>query len=979
MPTICTYYEELMEHTAFKKLRTETIKSLDIEIQEYEHIETGAMHYHLACDNSENVFIVALRTIPTDSTGVAHILEHTALCGSEKFPVRDPFFMMLRRSLNTFMNAMTSSDWTAYPFATQCKKDFNNLLDVYLDAVFFSRLDEMDFLQEGWRYEFNDMDDPNSGLTYKGVVFNEMKGAMSSPVSVAWQALTKHVFPTSTYHYNSGGEPENITDLSYQELQDFYKIHYHPSNAIFLTFGDITAYEHQENFETKVLHKFERLDKMIDVSREQRYPKVQTVTEYFSPADESGKGQLVLGWLLGESSNIDDLLEAEFLSSVLLENSASPLRHLLETTQLADCPSPLTGIETSNKEMMFMCGIDGADTTKIDDFDYQVKDCLQSIIDNGVDQDYLEAILHQLEFSQREIGGDREPFGLQLVFGAVSTAIHRGDVISALNLDPAIERLRAKIQDHSYIKECISRLLLQNDHKVRLVMQPDPDYNAKKQKSEQDKLKLVESSLDGKQKQQIIDTAKALLDRQKELGDESVLPKVTKEDIPKALHYPVGEQIQVAGIAGTAFKGSTNGISYSQIVTSMPDLSMEQYQYLPYYCSIASELGFGEHDYKQIQHMQTAHTGGIGCYTSLRTDKDDTHKTYGYVTYSGKSLNRKFDKFAVMLDGMSSRLRFDELDRIKDLIAQIRLRKENSITNNGHSYAMQAASSGISPLAGLLDTMSGLESVKRIKEIDDKLKSGSGIEDLADMFSSISESISLQAKQLLLISDHEALDANIKILNDTYKLDAQVSSSPELKLDFIDIKQLNNLYVTNTQINFCSKAYPTVSYQHPDAAALAVLAEFLKNGYLHTAIREQGGAYGGGASHDSSIGAFRFYSYRDPRIEGTLEDFDKSLGWLYSNKHEPKQLEEAILGVIGSLDKPSSPAGEAKKSFYNSLFGVNSQMRLEYRSRVINTSINDLIEVAQKYLKPDTVSCAVVTNEQNHGVASELGMNVVEI
>lgn len=220
-------------------------------------LKTGATHYHLSADNNENVFLVALRTIPTDSTGVAHMLEHTALCGSERFPVRDPFFMMIRRSLNTFMNAFTSSDWTAYPFASQNRKDFDNLMDVYLDAVFFSRLHELDFAQEGHRFEFDTPDDANSDLVYKGVVFNEMKGAMSSPVSTLWQTVTEHLFPTTTYHYNSGGEPENIPDLSYQQLKDFYKIHYHPSNAVFMTFGDIPAYEHHEVFENKVLNRFE--------------------------------------------------------------------------------------------------------------------------------------------------------------------------------------------------------------------------------------------------------------------------------------------------------------------------------------------------------------------------------------------------------------------------------------------------------------------------------------------------------------------------------------------------------------------------------------------------------------------------------------------------------------------------------------------------------------------------------------------------
>src|SRR5210317_1723061 len=224
-------------HPAFIPVRQHTVDSLNIRVEQYEHRATGAAHYHLASDYSENVFLVALRTVPHDSTGVAHILEHTALCGSERYPVRDPFFMMLRRSLNTFMNAMTSSDWTAYPFASQNRKDYFNLLDVYLDAVFFSRLDPLDFAQEGHRVEFAEPDNPDSDLVYKGVVFNEMKGAMSSVSSTLWSKLCEHLFPSTTYHYNSGGDPEHIPDLSYEQLQDFYRSHYHPSNAIFMTFG----------------------------------------------------------------------------------------------------------------------------------------------------------------------------------------------------------------------------------------------------------------------------------------------------------------------------------------------------------------------------------------------------------------------------------------------------------------------------------------------------------------------------------------------------------------------------------------------------------------------------------------------------------------------------------------------------------------------------------------------------------------------
>ena len=287
-------------HPAFEPLRQREIDSLNITVEQFQHRSTGAMHYHLASENSENVFLVALRTVPVDSTGVAHILEHTALCGSERFPVRDPFFMMLRRSLNTFMNAFTSSDWTAYPFASQNRKDFANLLDVYLDAVFFSRLEPLDFAQEGHRVEFEEPDNPNSDLVFKGVVFNEMKGAMSGITSTLWDALCRHLFPTSTYHYNSGGDPAHIPDLTYDQLNAFYRRHYHPGNAIFMTFGDIQAKEHQAVFEDRALQHFTEPEGRIVVEPEMRLAQPLRAEEHYAfdeaaPLDE--KTHIVLGWM----------------------------------------------------------------------------------------------------------------------------------------------------------------------------------------------------------------------------------------------------------------------------------------------------------------------------------------------------------------------------------------------------------------------------------------------------------------------------------------------------------------------------------------------------------------------------------------------------------------------------------------------------------------------------------------------------------
>ncbi|MBI3188953.1 MAG: insulinase family protein, partial [Gammaproteobacteria bacterium] len=547
-------------YPTFDWLRSQRIESLNIVVEEYRHKKTGAPHYHLVADNAENVFMVALRTVPMDSTGVAHILEHTALCGSQHYPVRDPFFMMTRRSLNTFMNAFTSSDWTAYPFASQNRKDFNNLMDVYLDAVFFSRLDELDFAQEGHRVEFEKPDDMNTPLVYKGVVFNEMKGAMSSATSVLWQKMTEHLFPTTTYHYNSGGEPENIPDLSYQELKDFYRTHYHPSNAIFMTCGDIPACEHQQRIEERALAQFDHLDCNIHVSDERRLSAPICVEDVYAldEADISDKTHIVLGWLLGKTASLQDMLRAHLMSGVLLDNASSPLRHALETSDLGAAPSPLCGLEDSNREMCFTCGLEGSSPEHAAAVEKLILDVLTDVADNGVPQQQVEAVLHQLELSQREIGGDGYPYGLQLILGGLTAAIHGGDPVAVLNLDPVLEQLRRDIQDPNFIRTLVRTNLLTNQHRVRLTLRPDAKLSKQREQREAEKLQAIINKLSDAEKQNIVQKAAALTLRQNQQDDVEILPKVGRADVPADLAIPKGKTTQSRSGAITSYDQGTN-------------------------------------------------------------------------------------------------------------------------------------------------------------------------------------------------------------------------------------------------------------------------------------------------------------------------------------------------------------------------------------------------------------------------------------
>ena len=949
---------------AFEWIRSEEITSLNLVMEEYRHRETGAVHYHLNSDQPENVFLVAFRTVPMDSTGVAHILEHTALCGSEKYPVRDPFFMMIRRSLNTFMNAFTSSDWTAYPFASKNNKDFFNLLSVYLDAVFFSRLHQLDFAQEGHRLEFSEPENSDSQLEFKGVVFNEMKGAMSSTNNVLWQAISTHLFPTTTYHYNSGGEPADIPNLSYDQLKSFYQSHYHPSNAVFMTFGNIPAKKLQEQFEQQALARFKKLDINIQVNDEQRYSSPYSAQEHYCCEDtEQNKTHIVVAWLLGKSIDLADLFRAQLLSSVLLDNSASPLLKVLETTALGSSPSPLCGLEDSNREMSFMCGLEGCSIDATQDTEQLILDTLNDIADKGVAQEQVEAALHQLELSQREITGDSYPYGLQLILAGLSTAVHRGDPIKLLNIDPVLAELREEIKDPDFVPNLVKTLLLANPHRLTLTLKPDPQLAAKQVTDETERLNKIRKNLTEDDIDQIISQSKALAERQLHEDDPGLLPKVGLEDVPQTIEQPKPQKFNLNNNSSqiSFYDQGTNGLCYQLAVLDMPELDEELLSLLPYYTNCLTELGIGDKDYAQVQTWQSRVSGGITFFSNMRSLVDDEQRTKAVLVLSSNALQVNHPALTELLSQSLTNVRFDEEQRVKEIVEQFCARKENSITSQGHTLAVALAASLMSPAARLNHQLSGLESIKRVKTLKASLQEPRRLEKLLEQFQAIHQQILAAPRQFLLIAEpgHEQV-----MCSDLEKYwDKPTSDDTFEPINLSHCREtVMQAWTTSTQVNFCAKAFPTVPSSHSDHAPLTVLAGFMRNGYLHRSIREQGGAYGGGAEQDANSASFRFYSYRDPRLVGTLTDFDRAVDWVVTDKHQDRQLEEAILGVISSMDKPSSPAGEAKRAFFNGLFGRDLDYLMGIRQRVLAVTINDLRRVAETWLQPEKASIGVITN-----------------
>lgn len=673
----------------------------------------------------------------------------------------------------------------------------------------------------------------------------------------------------------------------------------------------------------------------------------------------SKKTHLVMAWLLGESTSLQEVLTAHLLSGVLLDNSAAPLLKMLETSELGSAPSALTGLEDSNRELVFCCGLSGSEAKHSEAFEQAVLDVLEDVATNGIDKAQLEAVLHQLELHQREIGGDGYPYGLQLMLSALPAATHRGDVLASLDIEPTLAYLRQAIDEPDFIPQQVRSLLLDNSHRVTLVMTPDQNLASRRDNHEKQRLAKIKAALSEQQKQDIIQQAKDLVARQAQQDDADILPQVTLADVPKDIPRISATQ-QQKQLDISLYQQGTNGLSYQQLIVALPDLSPAELDIMPYFSQCLTEVGFGELDYLQVQQLQSQVCGSLTAFSNYRGDADNEQNCRGYFVLSGKALSRNHEQLAQLISDTFNQARFDEQQRIGEIISQIRHRRENSITGNGHSLAMLAASSELAPTSALSHRLTGLAGITALKQLDDKLQQDPiALANFCQNLSNIHQKLLRQRKQALIISEAEYAQQQAQHFADLWPQQQGDTSSFSLAPTRRGVKQI---WLANSQVNFCAKAYATVPMSHGDAAALSVLGGFLRNGFLHRAIREQGGAYGGGASQDSSIAVFKFYSYRDPRLVDTLSDFDRAIDWMLGDEPNEQMLQEAILGVVASLDKPQSPAGEAKQAFHNELFGRDHELRATFRARVLDVSLDDLKRVTQTYLKPETASVAVISN-----------------
>ena len=968
------------------------LKEISSFLYMLEHTITGARHAHLSNNDTENTFSVAFKTVPSDSTGVAHILEHTALCGSKKFPVRDPFFSMLKRSLSTFMNAFTSSDWTMYPFSTQNKTDFYNLMDVYLDSAFFPSIDELSFKQEGHRLEIEEgtEDTDSLELVYKGVVYNEMKGAMSSPNQVMVRSILNALYPSTTYSYNSGGDPAVIPELTYDQLKAFHKHHYHPSNAFFYTYGSLSLKDHLRFINDKILNHFERMDPKTNVPSQPRWSKPKRTT-YQYPLDKnedpSKKFQVCVAWLTADIKDAFEILSLTLLGQILLGNAASPLRKALIDSELGTALCDGTGFDADCRDSLFVCGLKDVEESAADEIEAIIFDVLKDLWKNGIDKKMIESAIHQLEFHRKEVTNIPYPYGIKLLLTFAGSWFHGVDPARILQFDADLKKIRHEILNGSFFESRIKRYFLDNPHRVLLTLVPDQLMEQKERDQVAAKLDRIRSAMPPSELEKIKADAKALNQLQEEEEDTSSLPTLELEEIPPTVQC-VKASTSYGTVPATCYQQPTSGILYFSAVAGSGFLSKRLIPLVPFFCHAFSKIGTSIHDYTDMAQRIDAYTGGIGLSCHARTSFDDTGACLPFVSFNGKCLIRNQERMFEIIEELLCKLDFSDLVRLKSLFLEYRAGLESMVVQNGHRLAMSLASRNFSPACALSEAWHGIHQLQTIKGVTD---------DLTDhKLKSVSEELFIIGKTLFtsdnlkmaLIGEDNAISAASSA---TASIQKGLEGGPESltsdhgfvppEIDFEDTIPREG-WSTSSAVSFVARTFETVRLEHEDAPALTVISKILRALYLHREIREKGGAYGGFAVYNSEDGLFCFGSYRDPHIFSTLKVYDGVRDFIRSKNYSNEDIKEAILQVCSEIDKPDPPGSAAKKAFFRKIVSLSDEKREQFKKKLLALTRDQVITVAEKYFddSDDKQAVAVISSEDRLKAANEkLADNPLEL
>lgn len=937
-------------HDGFRVLRVEPVDEIRVTAYLMEHEKTGARVLHLHGRDRENLFAVAFPTPPADSTGLPHILEHSVLAGSETYPVKDAFNELMKGSLQTFINAFTYPDKTIYPVASQTPADFYNLARVYADLVFRPRLLPETFRQEGHHLEPADPDDPAGGVTVSGIVFNEMKGAYSSPDSLLYKAIQENLYPDTPYVHDSGGDPEEIPELTYEQFRAFHRARYNPSNAFFFLYGDIPPQEHLA-FLRQILAGAGRTEAPPEVPSQGRWTEPRAVRAFFPVGREESrerKTTVNIAWMLSDGRDSETAVLLEIVAGILTGSAAGPLRKALVDSGLGEDLSPATGIERDLKQIFFSAGLRGTDPEKAEAVEGLILDTLRAETERGFDRELIEGTLHQVEFHGREIKRKTFPYGIILMGRVFHGWLYGGDPLAGLNFPAIIGAIRRKWEEDPRLFEKTARQwLVDNPHRLRVVLEPSPTLQEEREGAFRDRMTRLRSALSAEDLERIRREAEDLERYQGEPdppGAAATLPRLRVADIPAEPEVIPTEPVALAGVPALRHDLYTNGIAYWSLAFDVSGVPEDLQPFLPLLGKLTLNMGAAGRSYEEMAKRIALKTGGLRFSLSAGYGRGG-HGTWQNLIVSGKALHRNLpDAMAILADLLLAGDLGDRA-RMRDLVLEKRNRLQAAVIPSGHSFARMAAAAPLGLPAWRDEQWHGRSQLRFAARTAESLEQEA--DRLEETLAALKVAVLCRAG---LTVDLAADGEGLSLLSS--HLESLVAALPEGTASAPSLPALQPArpgVAIPADVNYVARVLPAPVHGDPRAAALLVLARYLSSGYLYKRIRVQGGAYGGMCGYDSMNGLFSLLSYRDPHLLETLDVYAGVPGEVRKGI-DREELEKAVIGTIGLLDRPSDPSGKAHTALIRRIAGITDDDRRALRRRILDMTPEALQETAEAYL-----------------------------
>ena len=934
----------------FELIREQALPEINSTARYYRHARTGAELLSLLNSDENKVFGASFATPPADSTGVAHILEHSVLCGSRKYPVKEPFVELMKSSLNTFLNAMTFPDKTCYPVASQNVQDFYNLIDVYLDAVFYPRLTPQIFEQEGWHYE---LEAPGAPLAYKGVVFNEMKGNYSSPDSMLREYSQRSLYPDTIYGLDSGGDPKHIPDLTHGQLKAFHDRYYHPSNAKLFFYGDDDPNERLRLLDG-YLSKFERIDIDANVPLQKRFTAPKHLARTYAaggngeahPAGEAAgaahkEAMLTVNWMLDEVRDIQSALALEILDQILLGNPASPLYKALIDSGLGEGLAG-GGFDDALRQPMFSVGLKGIDPADAEKVERVVADTLRGLSEQGIDSRTIEAALNTVEFRRRENNTGAFPRGIVFMLRALDSWLYGRDPVAPLAFEAPLAEVKSRIAaGERYFENLIRRYFIDNPHRTIVLLRPDREQAEREAREEEARLASARAAMSAEELLAVVEetrTLKALQERPDPPEALATIPTLTLADLPRR-NKPI--PIEVTRLGDTPVLHHdlfTNGVIYLDIGFDLHSLPADLLPYVPLFARALLETGVGADDFVHLSQRIGRSTGGIRPQRFISTTADGK-SCAAWLFLRGKALPEQTGELLSILRDVLSGARLDDRGRFRQLVLEEKAGLESRLVPAGSSYVDSRLRANMHEPDWANEQMGGISYLFFLRTLAERVENDWGAVHAA-----------LETIRKTLCS-RPGMIANVTADTAHWR-----SFAPQLT-DFLDLLPrgaaaraswslangpLNEGLIIPSKVNYVGKGADLYAFGVKSSGAHLVTRRYLRTTWLWDKVRVQGGAYGGQCMFDRFSGGFSFVSYRDPNLLATLDVYDRTAGFLRQSDLGEAELTRNIIGTIGEIDTYRLPDAKGFASMQRHLIGDTEDARQRMREEVLSTTASDV-------------------------------------